>query len=175
MELFEAVRRRHSYRGAFKPDPVLKSDLLQIAEAGVRAPSGCNKQTTHICVVTDPQKLAAIAQLLPRPVVQTAQAVFVIVSDCRPAYDDRSFEQQDYAAAVENMLLAVTALGYATVWLDGVLRHDGIAEAIADIISLPDRAHLTVSVILPVGVPVDACPQHERLPFNERVTFNTMG
>lgn len=175
MELFDAIQRRHSYRGAFKPEPIPEADLLAIAEAGVRAPSGCNKQTTHICIVNDPDKLKALAALLPRPVVQTAQAVFVIVSDNRPAYDDTSFEEQDYSAAVENMLLAVTALGYASVWLDGALRRDGIAEAIAALIGLQDPAHFTVSVILPVGVPEDPCSQHERLPLQERVAFNQMG
>ncbi len=175
MELFEAVALRHSYRGAFTQAPVPEADLMKIAEAGVRAPSGCNKQTTHICVVNDPEKLEAFARLLPRPVVQTAQAILVIVTDNRPAYGDTSFEPQDYGAAVENMLLAITALGYATVWLDGVLRHDGIADAIAGLIGLKDREHFTVSVILPIGVPVEVCPQHDRLPLEQRVTFNTMG
>jgi nitroreductase len=154
---------------------VPESDLRKIADAGVRAPSGCNAQTTHICIVNDTQKLEAIAKLLPRPVIKTAQAVIVVVTDNRPAYGDTSFEAQDYGAAVENMLLAITGLGYATVWLDGVLRQDGIAEAIADLIGLEDREHFTVSVILPVGVPEEIQHQHDRLPLNERVTFNHMG
>ena len=140
----------------------------------MRAPSGCNKQTTHLCVINDPEKLASVAGLLPRPVVQTAKAVIAVVTDNRPAYGDMSFEPQDYGAAVENMLLAITALGYATVWLDGVLRHDGIAERIADIIGLEDRGHFTVSVILPVGIAEEQHPQHSRLPLKERVTFNTI-
>ena len=174
MELFEAIEKRHSYRGAFKPDPIPEADLQRIAEAGVRAPSGCNKQTSHICIVNDPEKLRAFARLLPKSVVSTAQAVFVIVTDCRPAYDDVSFEEQDYGAAIENMLLAVTALGYATVWLDGALRRDGIAETIAEIIGLKDREHFTVSVILPVGVPEEIHAQHERLPLEQRVYMNEM-
>lgn len=174
MDVFESFAKRHSYRGAFKPVPVPEADLWKIAEAGVRAPSGCNKQTTHICVVNDPAKLQAIAALLPRTVVKTAQAILVVVTDNRPAYADMSFEPQDYGAAVENMLLAVTALGYATVWLDGVLHHDRIAEKIADLIALKDREHFTVSVILPLGVPERAGTQNTRVPIGERVTFNTM-
>ncbi len=169
------LTRRHSYRGAFKPEAVPEADLMRIAQAGVAAPSGCNLQTTHICIVNDPDKLRAIAALLPRPVVQTAQAVFVIVTDNRPAYNDVSFEPQDYGAAVENMLLAITALGYATVWLDGALRRDGVAEKIADLIHLTDREHMTVSVILPVGIPEEAREQAGRLPIGQRVTLNTMG
>ena len=33
---------------------------------------------------------------------------------------------------------------------------------------------MTVSVILPVGVPAEIHAQHERLPLAERVTFNRM-
>ena len=175
MELFDAIALRHSYRGAFTPQPIPEADLLKIAEAGVRAPSGCNKQTTHICIVNDPELLKAYAKLLPRTVVQTAQAIFVIVTDNRLANGFDSFEKQDYGAAVENMLLAITALGYATVWLDGVLRREGIADAIAGLIGLKDREHLTVSVILPVGVPETAEAQHERLPLEERVIWNRLG
>jgi nitroreductase len=175
MDLFDAITLRHSYRGAFKPDPVPEADLRRIAEAGVRAPSGCNKQTTHICIVNEPDKLQAIAKFMHMPVVETARAILVIVTDNRPAYGEMSFEPQDYGAAVENMLLAITALGYATVWLDGALRHGGNAGKIADIIGLKDREHLTVSVILPVGVPEEIQAQHERLPLEERVYFNKMG
>ncbi len=175
MEVFDAIKQRHSYRGAFKPVPVPEADLRLIAEAGVRAPSGCNKQTTHFCIVNDPETLKAIARLLPRPVVQTAQAILVVVTDNRPAYGDVSFEPQDYGAAVENMLLMVTALGYATVWLDGVLRHGVIAGKIADLINLRDREHMTVSVILPIGVPEETVTQNERLPLDQRVYMNRMG
>jgi nitroreductase len=174
MDLFQAIERRHSYRGAFKPDPVPDADLRRIAEAGVRAPSGCNKQTTHFCVITDPEKLKAIAEVLPRPVIQTAQAIIAVITDNRPAYGDTSFEEQDYGAAVENMLLAITALGYATVWLDGALRHGNAEEKIAAVIGLKDRKHFTVSVILPIGVPQETVSQNERLPLKERITFNTM-
>lgn len=175
MELFDAIKLRHSYRGAFKPDPVPVEDLMKIAEAGVRAPSGCNAQTTHFCIVNDPQLLKEFADLLPRPVVKTAKAILVVVSDNRPAYAGQSFEAQDYGAAVENILLAITALGYATVWLDGVLRHGGVAGKIADLIGLSDREHLTVSVILPIGVPEETVAQNARLPLDQRVTLNRMG
>lgn len=174
MELFDAIERRHSYRGAFTSEPVPEADLWKIAEAGVRAPSGCNRQTTHLCIVNDPEKLRALSEMLPRAVVQTAQAAILVVTDNRPAYGETSFEAEDYGAAVENMLLAITALGYATVWLDGVLRFDGIADKIADLIGLEDREHFTVSVLLPLGVPQELHAQHSRLPLGERVSLNTM-
>ena len=175
MDLWNAIASRHSYRGTFTNEPVPQSALMKIAEAGVRAPSGCNRQTTHICLVSDPKTRKAIASILPKATVQTAQAIIVVVSDNRPAYENTSFAKEDYAAAVENMLLAITALGYASVWLDGVLRYDGIAEKIADLIGLTDREHMTVSVILPIGKPETQEKQQTRLPLAERIYTNRMG
>jgi nitroreductase len=79
---------------------------------------------------------------------------------------------QDYAAAVQNMLLAITGLGYASVWLDGVLRSRGIAEKIGALLNVPQGKNMTVTVILPVGVPEEKGRQNDRLPFEQRVWYN---
>ena len=42
MELMEAIRARKSYRNEFYNTPVPRSDLREILEAGLAAPSGCN-------------------------------------------------------------------------------------------------------------------------------------
>ena len=60
MNVISAIRNRHSYRGKYKSDPVPREDLIQIMEAGLAAPSGCNKQTTSlICVEYWPQFIAS--------------------------------------------------------------------------------------------------------------------
>lgn len=53
MNVLDAIYARHSYRGKFKNEPVPKSDLIAIMEAGLAAPSGCNKQTTSLMAVDD--------------------------------------------------------------------------------------------------------------------------
>jgi nitroreductase len=95
------------------------------------------------------------------------------VGDPRPAYENTSFVIEDCAASVENMLLAITALGYATVWLDGVLRRDGRALRIAKLLGVP--SNLAVRILLPIGVPAEAGQQRERLPFEQRAWFNQYG
>ena len=71
------------------------------------------------------------------------------------------------------MLLAITALGYATVWLDGVLRLESVAERLAELLAVPkDRI---VRIALPLGVPVESCQQKEKLPFDQRAWFNQYG
>jgi len=170
MDLFEAIQRRHSYRGAFTDAPVPREDLKKIVQAGIQAPSGCNEQVASFAIVDDPQLLREIAAILDRTACSTARAMIVCVADPRPIIDGTSFAVEDCAASVENMLLAVTALGYATVWLDGVLRRDDIARRIGRVLGVPEDKH--VRVLLPIGVPAEPCKQKEKLPFDRRAWFN---
>lgn len=172
MELFEAFAERHSYRGEFKNMPVPREDLAKIVEAGILAPSGCNAQTTSFAIVDDPLLLAEIRKLISMAAVQTAPAMIAVISQGQSTYRGMSFEVQDYAAAVENMLLAISGLGYASVWLDGVLRTGGIAAKIASLLNVPQGKNMAVTVILPVGVPGEKGRQNERLPFEQRAWFN---
>lgn len=99
--------------------------------------------------------------------------MIVCVTDPRPTFYGHSFHAEDCAAAVENMLLAITALGYASVWLDGVLRLDGVAERLAALLGVPGGK--IVRIVLPLGVPAEAAAQRERLPFESRAWFNRYG
>jgi nitroreductase len=176
MELFEVINKRHSYRGLFENRPVLREDLKRIVQTGIAAPSGCNCQTTDFVIVDDPALVRRIAEMHPtNKGFQTAQAFIAAIVDTQPvaAYEGMSFVVEDCAAAVENMLLAITALGYASVWVDGWLRVDQRAQKIGTMLGLP--AGKIIRVILPVGVPVEQWPQREKKPFDQRAWFNNYG
>ena len=173
MELFETIAKRYSYRGDFTDAPVPRADLRQIVGAGIQAPSACNKQVASFVIVDDPQFLAKIVQIVGQPGCKTAKAMIACIADPRPVYKDMAFPAEDTSAAVENILLAITALGYATVWLDGVLRVDDVAQRIGRLLGVP--AGQTVRVILPVGVPAVPGEQLEKLPFERRAWFNRHG
>jgi nitroreductase len=174
MDLFDAIANRYSYRGEFTDAPVPRADLEKIVRAGIQAPSACNEQVASFVVVDDPQLLRQIAEiLLNKPVCASAKAMIACVADPRPVYAKWSFAAEDCAAAVENMLLAIAALGYATVWLDGVLRAEDRAQRIGRLLGVP--AGLTVRILLPLGVPAEPGQQRERLPFDRRAWFNYFG
>lgn len=174
MDVFEAIEKRYSYRGPFRDIPIPREHLRKIVEAGIRAPSGKNAQTTSFVIVDDPQLIRRIASLFEnKPVCTTAKAMIVCVTDSRPVMGNVSFHVEDCAAAVENMLLAVTALGYATVWIDGALRYNRIAERIGEMLGVPPDLH--VRVLLPIGVPAEPGQQREKLPFEKRAWFNRWG
>jgi nitroreductase len=176
VELFEAIARRHSYRGPMCDAPVPREDLVRIVQAGIQAPSGYNAQTTRFVVVDDPAELAQLAAVDSAcGVLQRARAVIACIAPRQaPPGDDRLFFGiEDCSAATENMLLAITALGYASVWLDGWLRYDQHEEAVGALLGVPsDRV---VRVLLPLGRPLREEEQHPRLPWAERAWFGRYG
>ncbi len=175
MDLFEAISRRYSYRGAFTGAPVPHGDLVRIVEAGLAAPSGKNAQTTTFVIAADPAVLAKIRVLHPMEAVRDAKAFIACVVARKPVatYNGMQFEIQDMAAAVENMLLAVTSLGYATVWIEGHLFDEGRYEKLNAILGVP--ADRTIRVLLPIGVPTGEGPRRQKKPFAERAWFNRHG
>ena len=173
MELFEAISKRYSYRGDFSDAAVSREDLKKIVQAGIQAPSACNQQVTSFVIVDDADLLAEIAQIVGRPVCKTAKAMIVCIADPRPVFKDIGFSVEDTSAAVENMMLAITALGYATVWLDGVLRVDDVARRIGKLLGVP--AGQSVRILLPIGVAAVPGRQLEKMPFDRRAWFNRYG
>ena len=49
----ELIHSRHSFRGEYQAVPVKREDLIKIMQAGIDAPSGCNKQTTSFIEIDD--------------------------------------------------------------------------------------------------------------------------
>ena len=174
MDLFEAIERRASYRGAFLDKEVSEADIRRIVEAGLRAPSGYNLQTTSFVIARDAALRAQLAALLPTPAMRTAPVILAAVS--KPLRNEGAgaapfcFAVQDYAAAVENVMLAIAALGYAGVWMDGQTRMDGNDERIAALLRVP--AGMTVHSLIPFGVPEQQPRQAPKKPFGERAVYD---
>ena len=174
MTTLEAIAARKSYRGPYLPTPVPREDLIKILEAGCAAPSGCNKQTTSFIAVDDPAILAQLAEIIGSTTSRTCTAMICILTRKIIAYDDRTFYIQDYSAAIENMLLAIEDLGYASCWVEGqVTGTDRIGEKMAEILGVPEEYELVC--YLPVGIAADEIRGPEKKPFEERAWFNGFG
>ena len=172
MNVIEAIYKRHSYRGRYLSKPVSKGDLVKIIEAGIAAPSGCNKQTTSFIAVDDPDILKKIIGVIDPPVCETAPAIIVVLTQRINAYRDRCFSVQDYSAAIENMLLTIVELGYQSCWYEGhITDEDRICDKIADILLVPKD--YDVVCILPVGVAESEPSVPKKKVFEERAWFNT--
>lgn len=171
MDTMETILRRRSYRGRFEPTPVPREDLTAILEAGLAAPSGCNKQTASLIAVDDPELMRRLHAVIDPPVGETAPAMICVLTQRINAYRDRCFAVQDYAAAIENMLLAIAALGYQSCWYEGhITDEDRIGEKMARILGVPEGYELVC--FLPVGIAAEETKAPRKKSFAERAWFN---
>ena len=174
MDTLECISVRHSYRGAYRNEPVPREDLRKIMEAGLAAPSGCNKQTVSLIAADEPALVEKIKSVIDPPVAQTAPAFICVLTRRVCAYRDRCFAVQDYAAAIENMLLAITALNYQSCWYEGhITDEDRICDKIAGLLGVPRDMDLVC--ILPVGWAESEPVPPRKKAFEERAFFNRFG
>jgi nitroreductase len=156
MNLFEAIAKRASVR-AYDPVQVPEADLLKIADAGRRAPSGGNRQPLTFILIQKPETLRALEKV--QACFATASAAIAIVAD--PAASRWWLE--DAAAAAENMLLAIAAMGYASVWVEGTLLKE--EEYAKRLLGVPATKRLII--LVPIGKAPQETPQADKKPLGE--------
>lgn len=171
VDIIDIILKRHSYRGVYKPEPVPREDLMRIMEAGLAAPSGYNMQTTSLIAIDDPEILKNLHDIINKPVGATAPAMICVLTQRLPSYHGRCFAVQDYSAAIENMLLAIVALGYESCWVEGyVTDSEEKCHEIAELLGVP--AAYEPVCCLPVGVAVTEPSPPKKKGFRERACFN---
>ena len=171
MNTLEAIKARTSYRGRFKSTQVPREDLQQIMEAGLSAPSGCNKQTTSLIAVNDPKLLERLHKLIQPSIGETAPAMICILTQKIYSYRDKCYHVQDYSAAIENMLLAAVALGYQSCWIEGhITDEDQIGRQMAEVLGVPGEYELVC--FLPIGYAEEQIRHAPKKDFNQRAWFN---
>lgn len=171
MDTLAAILSRTSYRGAYRSTPVPREHLKLLLEAGLAAPSGCNKQTTSLIAVDDPELIKRLIALTRSRLGQTAPAMILVLARKTIAYRDRTFYMQDYAAAIQNILLAAVSLGYESCWVEGqVTDVDRIGRQMADVLNVPQDYELVC--YLPIGVADEPTKRQDKKPFEERAWFN---
>ena len=154
MDALEAIRRRRSVR-EYTGESIPREDLEKIIDAGRLAATGNNRQPWDFIVVTDREmieQLKVAAQWMEK-----AGAIIAVVMD--PA---SRWWVEDGSAAVENMLIASTALGYGSCWLEGhTLPRE---EEFKELLGVPKGKRLLT--LVPIGVPVE-WPTREKKSLEE--------
>jgi len=164
MELFEAIASRACVR-ALEPVAVPEADLLKILEAGQRAPSGRNTQPLEFIVVKDPAAIAALAGA--QSCLGDVGLVILLAGD-----PERSqYWLEDVSAATTQMLLALHALGYASVWIEGTLLRQ--EETLKPLFGIPE--HMRLVVALPIGKPTQPVTPRDKRPLTEMVFWEKYG
>ena len=154
MDALEAIRKRRSVR-KYTGDPIPRADLETIVDAGRLAATGGNRQGWDFVVVTERETIDALK--VAAAWMEKAGAILAVVMD-----PSSRWWVEDGSAAIENMLIASTALGYGSCWLEGwTLPHE---EAFKDLLGVPEEKRLLT--LIPIGVPV-GWPTREKKPLDE--------
>lgn len=174
MNIFDVFASRYSHKEAFLPDFVPLEDLNRIAQAGIDAPSGVNRQSARLIILPDRAAIGPVCAVSPAIGLETAPAAIAVLTDGTVTPEGQmNFEKEDYAAAVENMLLAATALGYSSLWLDSPYFDPEKMKAARVVLGAPDTYRLWA--VLPIGKPDGPGSRREKLSFGERVSYGKFG
>jgi nitroreductase len=173
MDVLEAIHRRRAVR-RYSPDRVDREDIHTILDAANWAPSAMNRQQWEFLVVTGTKirEMGASYQANieeytknwdPSPLRGSlsreefirfagsyggAPAVIVVLTDRSDNPDLRKANLESASAAMENLLLAATALGLGTCWMTGPLRDE---QALREILEIPDDREIVA--VTPLGYP----------------------
>jgi nitroreductase len=118
---------RRSVR-AYRPQPVSDDLVRDLLEAAMAAPSAVAKDPWEFIVVRNRDMLARIAAGLPNgTMLRDAALGIVVCGDLHRAHDRQlSYLLQDCSAAIENLLIAASALGLGACWLGVHPREDRV-------------------------------------------------
>lgn len=154
MDALEAIRRRRSVR-KYTGESIQRKDLEKIVDAGRLAASGSNQQPWDFIVITNRTMINQLK--VASQWMEKAGAIIAVVMD-----PSSRWWVEDGAAAIENMLIASTALGYGSCWLEGyTLPRE---EEFKVLLGIPKTKKLLT--LIPIGVPVE-WPKKEKKPLAE--------
>jgi nitroreductase len=159
MDTLDAIRKRRSIR-RFTGDAIPKADLETIVDAARLAATGSNRQPWDFIAVTDRTTIDQFK--VAAAWIVSAGAVIVVVMD-----PTSRWWVEDGAAAIENMLLASTALGYGACWVEGdALPLEAQFKTLLDV---PNEKR--VMALIPIGVATEV-PTPEKKPLEKVLHWN---
>lgn len=154
MEIFDIFKSRRSIR-SFTSEDVSDEEIEKIIEAARWAPSAGNIQPWEFIVIRRTETKREIAKAaLNQFFIEEAPVVIVVCADearSSRVYGSRGASLyciQDTAAATENMLLAICALGLGACWV-GAFNE----EEVKRILRIPRG--LRPVAIIPIGHPAE--------------------
>lgn len=150
--VFDAILARRSIR-SFQDKPVEREKIQQLLKAAMAAPSACNLQPWAFIVVDEPETLARVKDAAEQGKYNAPLTIVVCGINKHIPWGGTGW-MQECGAAVQNMLLAGTELGLASVWIGGF-----DAAALSAALEIPDDVH-------PMCIVEFGYPAYEREPLS---------
>ncbi len=158
--VLNTIRQRRTIRH-YTDQEVTDDQIDTLLEMAMCAPNRLDQQPWHFIVIRDKDLQTRLADHLGlHPYLETAPVV--IAAGARP---ERSTTwQMDISAAIENVLIAATAMGLGTAWVgepDTVL-WTAAEEMLHDALHIPVQLGLRIPALIAVGYPAEQRPPHGR-------------
>jgi len=173
MDTFDCIKNRISVK-KFKKKEVSKSVLFKILNAGLKAPSAGNSQNWRFVVLDDKDVINRVARATLQPeVFMNVNYAVVVCSDSSKVKSEyplqgEMYAVQNVAAAIENILLAATALGVDSNWIGAFAD-----ETVKKVLKIP--LDMEVHAILPFGYRSVPPVRTKRIALAHVTSFNTWG
>ena len=150
----EMIYKRRSIR-AFEPKAVPHELLMELLRAAMAAPSAVDRQPWEFVVVTAPERMRLLQDILPYGKYPAPAAILVCGRpDLAQNETDGNFWVQDCSAASENLLIAAAGLSLGAVWTAVYPKQDLIRE-VNHILGIP-------SLVIPLNVILVGWPAEEK-------------
>jgi nitroreductase len=160
MDALEAIRKRRSVR-AYTGDPIPRQDLITIVDAGRLAATGGNRQPWDFIVITNREMIDQLKEAARW--MDKAGAIIAVILD-----PSSRWWIEDGSAAIENILIASTALGYGSCWLEGYTLP--LEEKFKRLLNVPKEKRLLT--LIPIGVPTE-WPTKEKKTLDEVIHWES--
>jgi nitroreductase len=152
-EVFNVIHNRKSVR-LFENKSIPAEMIETILKAAMAAPSARNVQPWRFYVVTSKEMLNRLSENLPyAAMLKMAPLAIIVAGDTLQGNPNQEQLQNwalDCAAATQNLLLAVEALGLGAVWT-GVFPYQMRVEVVRTTLSIPQ--HIIPLNVIPIGFP----------------------
>jgi len=161
--MLNLIKSRRSIR-KFTTQEIEDEQLNQIIEAGTWAPSGLNNQPWKFAIIKDPHTKKSLAELTRySTIIAGAPVCIAVFLDIGLSYD-RTKDIQAIGACIQNMLLALHAIGLGGVWLGEILKNkDSISKV------LNAHENLELMAIIALGYPAEKGGKGSRKKLKEVV------
>lgn len=143
------IRGRRSVRFWLRRPPSVGT-IRQVIEAGLWAPSACNRQPLRFVVARGKAAVAGVQRIVPHPQIERAPAIIFLALDGRVTLGPPEEARLDAGAAAQNMLLTAHALGLGACWM-GQKRFQ--SPELHAFLRLPAETRVNSAIVL--GFPAD--------------------
>lgn len=166
METLDAIYKRRSIR-EYSDKHVSRDDIMTVLKAGFSAPTAVNGQLWEFVIIDEKKVLDKIREKMIFANYNAPSAIVVCGnSKLGLKGQDQDLWVCDCSAAIENMLLAATDIGLATVWI-GIFPIESRMKTIRNLLDMPEY----VSPLGLVYIGYGAYELEGRCRYNEKAVY----